>query len=105
MVIVTGIGTINDVSKRDEILAAMASLNELNQSAEGYVTHGWYGNLWNPNQVRLYVEYESPKTLKGMEQSAAFKEAQKRLFAFSESGALTFDMATLRRNELGAALP
>ncbi len=38
MVIVTVTGTINDVSKRDEILAAMARQSELDQSAEGCLT-------------------------------------------------------------------
>jgi hypothetical protein len=45
MVIVTGEFIINDPSKRDEIIAAMESMNSFNRSMEGCIVHDCYANI------------------------------------------------------------
>lgn len=104
MIIVTGDWTINDPSKRDEIIALMAETNALAQAMPGCITHEFYANLFDPNQIRLYVEHENYETELASEKDSRFDELAKRAFEYAQSGALTFE-ANLRRKELGAELP
>ena len=89
MVIVSGDFTINDPSKRDEIIAAMQTMNRFNRSMEGCIVHDCYTNIWEPDRIRLYLEYESAEALRAMEASPEFAEAlNNSLGVFMESGAL-----------------
>ena len=107
MTIVTTDLIINDSDKRDEIVALLAEINKTMASADGLIIHDWYANLWEPNRIRLYVEYESrEKALAGEENpSPEFVEATKKLFAYQQSGALTMQFQGLRRFEVGPKLP
>ena len=107
MTILSGEIIINDPDKRDEIVALMAEINEINASDDGLIIHDWYANLWEPNRIRLYVEYESrEKALAGEENpSPEFVEANQKLFAYQQSGALTMQFQGLRRFEAGPELP
>lgn len=105
MVIVSGEMIINDPSKRDEIVAAMDAFNTMNRSMKGCIVHDWYSNLWEPNRIRLYLEYESAEALRALESSPEFIEANKNtLGVFMGSGAVTMNWDGLRRNELGSEL-
>ena len=106
MVSVTMQAIINDPEKRDEIIALFADINQLNQSGkDGCIIHDWYVNAWDPNRIRLYTEYESYEALDAAERKPAFGELGGRLFGYQESGALTMDLATLRRYHLDNPLP
>ena len=107
MVIITMDMIINDPDKRDEIVALMAEVNKINASEEGLIIHDWYANLWEPNRIRLYIEYESRDTALASEENPTpeFVEATKKLFAYQESGALTMEFENLRRYEMGTELP
>jgi quinol monooxygenase YgiN len=105
MVIVTGEMIINDPSKRDEFIAAMDAFNTMNRSMNGCIIHDCYSNVWEPNRIRLYIEYESAEALRALESSPEFIEANKNsLGALMDSGAVTMNWDGLRRNELGSEL-
>ena len=107
MAIVTMDLIIHDSDKRDEIVALMAEVNEMMASADGIIIHDWYANLWEPNRIRLYIENESREKAVAFEEhpSPEFVEANQRLFAYQQSGALTMQFEGLRRFEVGPELP
>jgi quinol monooxygenase YgiN len=108
MVIVPMDTIINDPDKRDEIVALMAEINEINSSEEGIIIHDWYANLWEPNRIRMYIEHESLETLLAAEENPTpeWLEGTRKLLAFQQSGALTMEFENnLRRYEMGTELP
>ena len=108
MVIITLELIINAPDKRDEIIDLLAEINKSTASDEGLIIHDFFANLWEPNRIRLYVEYESRETALASEENAPpeWREALGRLFAYQEAGALTMEFENnLRRYELGAELP
>ena len=106
MISVTFELTINDPAKRDEIITLMADINKQNPSGKhGCIIHDWYVNAWDPNRIRLYTEYESYEALDAAERKPAFAKLVGKLFGYQESGALTVDLANLRRYHLNNPLP
>ena len=100
--------SINDPSKRDEIVALLAEINKTMDGADGVIIHDWYANLWEPNRIRLYFENESREKVLAQEEnpSPAWGAAMQKLFAHQQSGALTMTFENnLRRFEVGAELP
>ena len=97
---------INDPNKRDEIIKLLADINDVEQSGkDGCIIHDWYANLWEPNRIILYTEYESHEALLASEQRPAFKELVGKLIGYQQSGALTMDLDNLRRYKLDKPLP
>ena len=97
---------INDPDQRDEIIALMADINKLNPSGkDGCILHDWYVNVWDPNRIILYTEYESYEAGLAAEKNPAFIELSGKLFGYQQSGALTMDLENLRRFYLDNPLP
>ena len=107
MTIVTTDLIINDSDKRDEIVALLAEINKTMASADGLIIHDWYANLWEPNRIRLYIEFESREKALASEEnpSPEWGAAMQQLFAYQQSGALTMQFEGLRRFEVGPELP
>ena len=107
MTIVTMDLIIHDSHKRDEIVALMAEVNEMMASSDGTIFHDWYANLWEPYRIRLYIESESREKVIAFEGNPPpeWVEANQKLFAYQQSGALTMKFEALRRFEVGPELP
>ena len=105
MIMVTFQLTINDPGKRDEIVSLLAEINKIERSGrDGCIIHDWYANVWKPNTIRMYTEYESHEALLASERNPAFQALAGKLFEYQQSGALTMDLDNLRRYELNTEL-